>query len=333
MSASEVKTSLALFALTTLSVFATYGWVWGSGDPFGDLETALESAKFAGALMAILLAHELGHYIVGRRHGLDMSPPFFIPAPIIAFGTFGAIIRMRDRPKDRSALLEMGAAGPLAGAVVAILFLALGLPGTVAEPPSFPPPPTPEESGLPLWILSILDAVDGVLSWGPLGWLSDQISPPVPEGHAPVVIFNNPPVMDLLGGLLLGTPPGRFDQLTPLALAGWVGCLLTAINLIPIGQLDGGHVANALSPKLAPRLSQGMLLLALAGGVLWAGWAFWAVLLAVMGASRGLKIASEPGLSVRARVVAAAVLVAFGLTFMPRPIEMDSLPYAAAATD
>ena len=280
--------------------------------------------------MSILLAHELGHYIVGRRHGLDMSPPLFIPFPV-AFGTFGAIIRLRSLPSSRSALLEMGAAGPLAGAILAIFFIAIGLPGTEASPPP-PPPPPPEAAAeaLPALLEIPLDALDAALSWGPIGAALDALSPPPPEDHFPVVIFNNPPVMDLLGAWLLGAPPGRFDVLTPAALAGWVGCLLTAINLLPIGQLDGGHVANALHPARARAVSRGLVFAAIAAGVLWSGWAFWGLMLLAFRAWESLPVPAEPGLTRRARSLAVAALVAFALTFMPRPVEMDALPYGAA---
>jgi len=281
--------------------------------------------------MAILLAHELGHYTVGRAHGLDVSPPYFIPAPVVAFGTFGAIIRMRSQPSDRSGLLEMGAAGPLAGALVTLVVLAAGLPGTISEPPELPPPPAIEEVELHPVIIGVLEGLDSALSWGPIGEVLTRLAPPIPEGHAPVIIMNNPLVMDLLGSLLLGAPPGRYDQLSPLAMAGWVGCLLTAINLVPIGQLDGGHVLNAVAPGRARKVSLGLLVVAIVSGVFWTGWAFWGLLLLAMGAWRSVPIPHDPPLSPRARLIAAAVALTFVLTFMARPIEMDSLPYAAPA--
>ncbi|MCB9745653.1 MAG: site-2 protease family protein [Alphaproteobacteria bacterium] len=322
----ELKKSVGLFLATLICVFFTYGFQWSGGDPLADPEIALDSLMFAGALMSILLAHELGHFIVARRHGFELSLPYFIPFPA-AFGTFGAIIRLRSLPENRSALIEMGAAGPLAGAVVAVVVMALGLPFT--EPPpelTFIEPEPP-----PVWLERILSSLDAVLSWGPLGRLLESMAPPVPDGHLPVLIFNNPPVMDLLGHLMLGAPPGRFDTLHPLALAGWVGCLLTAINLIPIGQLDGGHIVNGLAPGVAPVLSRVLLGLAIAAGVFWTGWAFWGVLLFLLGAWRALDVPSEPAPTRRSRWVAAVTVLAFLLTFMPVPVEMDSMPATPAA--
>ncbi|MCB9793350.1 MAG: site-2 protease family protein [Alphaproteobacteria bacterium] len=318
----ELKTSVGLFLATLACVFLTYGFTWSGGDPLADAEVAMDSAMFAGALMAILLAHELGHFIVARRHGFSLSLPYFIPFPA-AFGTFGAIIRLRSLPDNRSALIEMGAAGPLAGALVAVVVMALGLPFT--EPPPELTLAAPAEPP-PAWVETVFGALDAVLSWGPLGRLMEHLSPPVPEGHLPVLIFNNPPVMDLLGQLMLGAPPGRFDTLHPLALAGWVGCLLTAINLIPIGQLDGGHILNGLRPRWAPRVSRVLLGVAIAAGLAWTGWAFWGVLLLVMGAWRALEVPEQPAPTRRSRWVALATLVAFALTFMPVPVEMDSMP-------
>lgn len=323
----ELRTSVGLFLATLASVFFTYGWNWSGGDPLSDPSVAIDSALFAVSLMSILLAHELGHYIVARRHGFELTLPYFIPFPA-AFGTFGAIIRLKSLPRSRTALLEMGAAGPIAGAVVSILVMALGLPSTGPAPEiALPVPLAAPEPGL---LDPLFAALDHLLSAPWLQPLMDWISPPIPAGHVPVLIFSNPPVMDLLGTLILGAPPGRFDTLSPLALAGWVGCLLTAINLIPIGQLDGGHVLTGLLPRQASRISRVLLGLALLAGVLWSGWLFWAFMLMILGAWRNLDVPERPPLSRRARIVAVVVALVFALTFMPRPVEMDSLPAVAA---
>ena len=108
-------------------------------DPIATLACCVCSAWFAGALMSILLAHEMGHWWVARRHGFSLSLPYFIPLPV-AFGTLGAVIRLDSPPRSRTGLLEMAAAGPLAGAVVAFLAIALGLPGTETGVSSVPAP-------------------------------------------------------------------------------------------------------------------------------------------------------------------------------------------------
>ncbi len=321
----EIRTAGVLFLATLLSVYFTYGWFWsGDGDPLKWGDTARDSAVFAVALMAILGAHELGHWVVARRHGFSLSLPYFIPFPA-GFGTFGAIIRLQSLPQSRTALLEMGAAGPLAGMVVAMACLGFGLPATELGPPSLPPLPEPTmEPGA--WLDAIGRMLDSVFSWGPVAWLTERLSSPVPEGHLPVLIFNNPPVMDLLGSAILGAPPGRFDTLGPLALAGWVGCFLTALNLVPIGQLDGGHVVNALFPQHALLLSRIVLGLMCAAGILWNGWFFWSFLLWLLGAWRSLEVPDQPRLSVRSRWIAVVTAVVFLLTFRAQPLELDHLP-------
>jgi len=114
--------------------------------------------------------------------------------------------------------------------------------------------------------------------------------------------------------------------LTPLALAAWIGCLLTCMNLLPIGQLDGGHIVTALWPRHAAmvgRCSIGILFLL---GFLWVGWAVWAGFLILMRANQGLEVPEAPGLTVRARIVGLMALVSLGLTFMSAPIQTDVLP-------
>jgi membrane-associated protease RseP (regulator of RpoE activity) len=152
--------------------------------------------------MGILLCHELGHYVIGRRRGVDVSLPYFIPMPpVLTLGTLGAVIRMRNPISDRNALFDVGAAGPVAGLAIAIPLLVVGLSLSSIGPTN------PHE-----WIEgnSILYAL---LKYAVFGrWL----------------------------------PSGGVDvQLHPMAFAGWVGLLITMINLMPIGQLDGGHVARA----------------------------------------------------------------------------------------
>jgi membrane-associated protease RseP (regulator of RpoE activity) len=157
---------------------------------------------FAATLMGILLCHELGHYVIGRRRGVDVSLPYFIPVPPqFTLGTLGAVIRMRKPISDRNALFDVGAAGPIAGLVVAIPLLVIGLS-------------------------------------------LSSIGPTRPDD----MIEGNSILYALLKYAVFGRwlPSGGVDvQLHPMAFAGWVGLLITMINLMPIGQLDGGHVARA----------------------------------------------------------------------------------------
>ena len=245
-------------------------WMWEPGsiaeDP-GQLERAL---WFTATLMGILLAHELGHYAVARAHGFSLSLPWFLPAPILV-GTLGAIIRLEEDPRDRAGLLEMGAAGPLAGlAVVVVAFcarLAFGLDGLDGGTPLATP-----------------------LLFGGLSWLF--------TGEVAV----------------LGTAD-------PIGFAAWLGCLLTAMNLLPFGQLDGGHVLAALVPRWARAVgwfTTGGLLLA---GLWWPGWAVWAAVLHLMGARHPVQVRRDEGVPVgRPLGVAVLAVLAFVLTFMPVPL-------------
>jgi membrane-associated protease RseP (regulator of RpoE activity) len=165
---------------------------------------AADAMKYSGALMAILLAHELGHYIAARIHRVDASLPYFIPLPIVSpFGTLGAVIRMRSLIPTRLALLDIGAAGPLAGLALAIPLYAWGFAHSQ--------------------IVHVGGADEGATQLGSsllMRGLERAFGPPLAEGT------------DML--------------LSPVAFAGWVGMFVTMINLLPLGQLDGGHVAYAL---------------------------------------------------------------------------------------
>jgi membrane-associated protease RseP (regulator of RpoE activity) len=312
--------AVGLFVLTLLSVYWTYGTTWMGGDPFVDPVVARGSGTFAGALMAILLAHEMGHYVIARRHGFALSLPYFLPVPF-AFGTLGAIIRLRSLPKSRNALLEMGAAGPLAGLVVATVVLVLGVPGTgsqqladvIASLPPMPPPGPEAPSSWP-WL-------DAVMAAPPLRWIFPSLGP----DEVPLMILANPLLMDAVGHILIGGAPGRYAELSPLAMAGWVGCFVTSMNLLPIGQLDGGHIFNALWPRRARLVSRVGIGLVIAGGVVFMGWTVWGLLLLWMGAWRGLPVSLSPPLSRRARWVAALGVAAFILSFMPVPVEIEAV--------
>lgn len=297
--------SILLFLATLASVYVTYGWAWGGGNPFTEVELAREAAAFSATLMGILLAHEMAHYFTARRHGFRLSLPYFIPFPL-GFGTLGAVIRLESLPRSRTALLEMAAAGPLAGALCAFAALALGLPHN-GPPPELPP---------------------GAL----------------------VTILNDPLALKLIGLLVTGSVPDRLALIHPVALAGWIGCLLTCLNLLPVGQLDGGHVANALFPRYGRRISQVVLVLLLLSGPLrWAAgavtadsvgrawmeqahhgwkwsWTFWGLLLWLLGIWRGLPVSPWPPPSRRARLLVPALVVVFVLTLIPTPIEIEKIP-------
>lgn len=199
------KVNLALFLATVLTVFfagAAYAGAYNADAGLVDLVRGLpKGASFAVPLLAILLCHEFGHYIAARLHRVRASLPYFIPAPIVnPFGTMGAVIAMPERIRSRNALLDIGAAGPLAGLVVALPVIWVGLSHSTVDALSGPY----AQEGQSLLYVALKRLVLG----------------PIPEGHD---VF-----------------------MSPMAFAGWTGLFVTALNLIPVGQLDGGHIAYAL---------------------------------------------------------------------------------------
>ncbi len=247
---------------------------------------------FSLPLLLILGGHELGHYGLARRHGMDVSPPYFIPAPpfISLIGTFGAFIRLRSPLLNRAVLLDMGAAGPLVGFILSLPAVALGLR------------------------------------------MSERVPDMPPEVTASIgfVVDNHYLVMgESLGFMALRalTPmagPG-FVDLHPLAVAGWMGLFFTALNLIPVGQLDGGHVTYSLWPRAHRVLGTLTLAFLLVMGLRWMGWFAWAVLVLLVGRGR---VAHPPVFDPRFRLngprkaIAWACIVIFALTFIPVPFEL-----------
>ena len=201
--------NLVLFVLTVLSTLAAGCLVTGSFpfvtfNPFLQPLRLLDGVPFSFTLLAILGTHEFGHYFTARYYGASVSLPFFIPAPppIFLFGTLGAVIRMRSPARDRNSLFDIAVAGPLAGLVVAVPALLLGL-----------------------------------------GW--SRVGMVLPEHSG--ITFGDSLLMRLLTWMVFGPiPPGMDVFVHPVALAGWVGLFVTALNLFPVGQLDGGRIAYAL---------------------------------------------------------------------------------------
>jgi membrane-associated protease RseP (regulator of RpoE activity) len=189
---------------------------WSSQEP--TLRVAMvRAAQYTVALLSILLAHEFGHFIAARIHKVDASLPYFLPLPFLSpFGTMGAVIRMRSVIPTRRALLDIGAAGPLAGLVLAIPIYAIGVR-----------------------TCEIVD-VAGLAG---------------PDGGS--MVFGESLLTRLLDHLFASPVPEGMDRLiSPLEHAGWAGMFVTMINLIPVGQLDGGHVAYALFGPRQDRIAQ-----------------------------------------------------------------------------
>jgi Zn-dependent protease len=238
---------------------------------------------FAVGLLSILGAHELGHYLAGRYYRVAVSLPYFIPMPLFLLGTMGAFIRMKGQARDRRAMLTIGAAGPLAGVVVAIPVLIIGL---------------------------LLSEV------GPM-------SAPGPEGF--VFLEGNSLLYGGIKLLLFGRwlPSGGYDvMIHSVALAGWAGLLVTAFNLIPAGQLDGGHVLYSLLGAKAQWLTWPILAASLALGLLWPGWWVWAGLIFLFGRGHPEPLDGITRLDRPRKALAVLVLLIFILTFTPVPIRI-----------
>jgi len=241
---------------------------------------------FASTLMLILLAHEMGHYLCCRYYGVNATLPFFIPAPTL-IGTLGAFIRIRSPIRSRAALFDIGIAGPIAGFVVAVTVLLFAMPLSKLTSPGMASPDI--QLGYPLIFR---------LVWYVL------------------------PLAQLKAG---STSALHSIYFHPTAIAAWVGMFATALNLLPGGQLDGGHIVFSLAPRAHKTVSR-LTILALIPMALyfWAGWLLWAILLRISG-MRHPMVAEWPGITGARRWVAGFGLVMLVLTFAPAPFAHSSL--------
>ena len=253
------------------------------GTPQSILDTPallVQGIPFAAALMSILLAHEMGHYLTCRYYGISATLPYFIPAPNFV-GPFGAFIRIRSPFQHRTALLEVGVAGPIAGFVLAVPILAFALTQSRFVESS--------------------DSAAGLIGLG------------------------EPLVFTFLTFLLGIQPPeGTELFLHPIAFAAWVGLLVTALNLIPVGQLDGGHISYAVFRGFHRRLSRILVFILFPLGVFfWLGWLVWAFLLVLLGTRHPPTLDDEIPLERRQIMLAWIGLILLILCFMPVPLTLN----------
>ncbi len=271
-------TNLLLFVATIFSTLFVGAFLEGA-DIGWSLEGLTAGIPFSIAIMVILGLHELGHYFAARRYGLNVSLPYFIPFPTI-LGTLGAFIKIRSPIHNRRMLLEVGAAGPIAGLLASIPAVVYGLSLSTFQEI------TPGEvEGISLGSSFLFTALERV------------VVGPTPEG------------MELF--------------LHPVAFAGWAGLFVTALNLLPIGQLDGGHISYALFGSLQKRISQVIFVVLIPLGFLWPGWLMLITLIILL-----IKIPHPPVVFEdvpldRFRIVVGWVtILIFLLTFIPLPIRM-----------
>ncbi|WP_425491810.1 site-2 protease family protein [Halohasta salina] len=202
--------NVVLLAATILSTLFVGSYVWY----FVPLEeivanplSILQAWPFTAAVLGVLLTHELGHYAMGRYHGVDVSLPYLIPFPAV-FGTMGAVIRIRDRMPSRTVLFDIGAGGPIAGLVATVVVTAIGL--------------SLEPIEVPAAMVESSQSVDSI-------------------------VFNNPLLLEGIASLIsepASYGPGYNPH--PVVIGGWVGMFFTVLNLLPVGQLDGGHMVRAM---------------------------------------------------------------------------------------
>jgi membrane-associated protease RseP (regulator of RpoE activity) len=300
--------NVLLFVLTALSAFYMGSELIDTALPRPTQhEKLINGLSFAGSLIAILLSHEMGHFSLARRHGVDATWPFFIPAPLLSLiGTLGAVMKLRSLPRTRTALIDIAVAGPIAGFVVTIPVLAVGL---------WLSPVVPAEAASRHWTLA--RAFESLLRDG--HWLG------IKEGFD----LGRPLLMVLMEGLIRpGLTAGQSLALHPVAIAGWFGLLLTALNLLPLGQLDGGHIVFGASPKLHRLLGPPIsgMLIGLGVYTPFVGWLLWGLLTGLWFNRHPPLADPEMQLDGRRRILILVALAVFVLSFVPAPL----MPIAAS---
>jgi membrane-associated protease RseP (regulator of RpoE activity) len=287
--ALNVGLFLLTFLTTTMAGADSAGAPVMLGVP-ASLPNLAAGLSFSIPLMLILFAHEMGHYLTSRRYGVDSSLPYFIPAPfpsLFFIGTFGAFIRMRRPPRTRREMFDIGAAGPWAGFIVAVIASIIGLARSQVTPLDT------SQGGLFLG--------NSMLFWG-------------------------------VSRVVLGVNPNNVNvNVHPIALAGWIGLLVTAINLLPVGQLDGGHVVYSLFGgrwhrivSRAAWIGCGLMVLIpyLLHLTFWGGWLLWFVLLIGLGLGHPATTDTDMPLRGSRKICAWATIVLFVVTFTPVPVSL-----------
>jgi membrane-associated protease RseP (regulator of RpoE activity) len=248
-----------LFLLTIISTYLVGGFIYSL------------------AILSILVAHEMGHYLASRKYGVPSSLPYFIPFPLPPFGTLGAVIRSKGPIPDRKALFDIGSWGPLCG-------LALAIPAVV------------------------------------VGFLLSEVVQ-VSQLPAQTTSLGNSPLLSLLQRIVLGDlPPGTDVVLHPIAYAGWVGLFITSLNLLPTGQLDGGHIIYALfgpHSKIIFRLT--LLAITLICLIYNLGWLLLVIILFFIGYKHPPPLDDRTPLDWRRKVTGALAFVIFFTAFTPVP--------------
>ena len=263
---------------------------------------------FAFSLLTVLGTHELGHYFAGRRNGTPVTLPYFIPLPIPgSFGTMGAMIAMREPPRNRNRLTEIAVAGPLAGFLVAIPILLYGLRLSTIQP-------LPTE---------LAPGTGFTLEGNSIAYLAAKFAVFGRLLPAPAQ-YDIPPLLFWIRSFFTGFPlpmAGVDVFIHPIASGAWVGLLITGLNLIPAGQLDGGHMLYALLGEKAGRILPAIIAALVVLGFFWYGWFLWVIIIYLFGRSRAEPLDTLTPLDARHRALALLGLSLFFLLFTPIPMQ------------
>jgi membrane-associated protease RseP (regulator of RpoE activity) len=300
---SKIWVNIVLLVLTFISVLYT-GAIYSYDQPeiTNNWEFLRSGLPFTFSLLGILIAHESGHYLAARFHKTAVTLPYLIPFPMGLIGTMGAFIQIKEPPKNKRVLLDIGIAGPLAGLVVAIPVLFLGI--SLSEVSQLPSHGMISLEGNSIFYLFAKYIITGELLPAPIDY----------GGLSPVIYW----IRYFFTGIPLPFS-GRDITMHPVAFAGWAGLLVTALNLIPAGQLDGGHVLFVLLGKRAVRLVPFIMILLGILGFFWSGWWLWMIIIFWLGRVYLEPLDQITPLDPARRRVAILGLVIFLVLFSPVP--------------
>ena len=240
----------------------------------------VNSLSYAICIMTILLAHEMGHFIMCKKYRVGATWPFFLPMPLPPFGTFGAVIKMKGNIPDKRALFDIGVAGPIGGLIFAIPILVIGLSLSEIHP--------------------------------------------IPKDTTSYLGLGEPLLFSFFGKIMIGNVPEGSDVfLSPIAFAGWAGLFVTALNLLPIGQLDGGHVIYALLGKYSSIVYKvGIVIFCLFTIFVFRGWLLFAIMLLLFGFKHPPPVDPFTPLDFKRKCIGVLMLVIFVLCFSPIPLRL-----------
>lgn len=271
------KLPLALFIITIFTTICSGAFFEGY-NPFKEPQYFLKGVPFSVSLILILGCHEFGHFFASRHHKVNATLPFFIPSPPVPplLGTFGAVIKIKSPIRTKEALTDIGASGPIAGFIVAVILSFIGI------------------------------------------YLSPVINSHSSEG---TLSLGSSIIFEVVTYIVKGDLGDNSDILLhPIAFAAWLGFFVTSLNLIPVGQLDGGHILYAYNSKAHTYMSKFLVIfLLILGYFTWLGWSLWAVIIFLIGTKHPPVVNEEDELQKKRKIVAYVNLLLFILTFTPTP--------------